>query len=420
VQTNAPRLSGPLANPAGFTDAAAGFVPGTVIPALGEVLAAGPQSKPRWRSLSRALAHRRTATITIAGNNAPVTITPLSFPRSASTTAADARTFTSAGIGITDDLVLFEAGQDTGYLSYPGPGRPACATVQAFLAAAVAKAQTGTTARIPDQVSIASAPVRLARTKPGAAAYRAAGSGPPPVLITGHGATMQSRDRSFADTLAQRYHAVISDNAGIGQTQARPAPLSIDAMASQTSALISALGPHRPDVPGWSMGSMIAQALAVLDPRQVRRLVPCASWPGNGAARRPSQTAIGALSSGNSQPVMPVLFPPGQAATQNTYPASTSSYPAAPAAPSATVTAQGHAAGQWRAGTDPAGRQAATITAPAHIADGTADRLDPLANSQTPARLIPGAKLTLYADAGHAFPFQDQAAFITLIESFPR
>ena len=92
---------------------------------------------------------------------------------------------------------------------------------------------------------------------------------------------------------------------------------------------------------------------------------------------------------------------------------------AAPAAPSATVTAQGHAAGQWRAGTDPAGRQAATITAPALIADGTADRLDPLANSQTLARLIPGAKLTLYADAGHAFLFQDQAAFITLIESFP-
>jgi pimeloyl-ACP methyl ester carboxylesterase len=418
VQTSAPCLSGPLANSAGFTYAAAGFVQGTVIPTLGEVLATGPQAKPRWRSLSRALAHCRTATITIAGTKAPVIITPLSFPRSATTTAAYAWTFTIAGIDITDDLVLFEAGQDTGYLSYSDLGRPAFATVQAFLAAAVAKAQTGTTARIPDEVSIASAPVRIAHTKLGAVAYRAAGSGPPLVLITGYGATMESWDRSFVDTLAERYHVVIFDNAGNGQTLAMPAPLSIDAMARQTSALISALGLQRPDVLGWSMGSMIAQALAVLDSHQVRRLVLCASWPGNGAAIRPSQTAISAFNGGNSQRVMSVLFPPGQAAAQNTYLASTSSYPAAPAAPSGTVTAQGHAVDQWWAGTDPAGRQPATITAPTLIADGTADRLDPLANSQTLARLIPGAKLTLYPDAGHAFLFQDQAAFITLIESF--
>jgi pimeloyl-ACP methyl ester carboxylesterase len=58
------------------------------------------------------------------------------------------------------------------------------------------------------------------------------------------------------------------------------------------------------------------------------------------------------------------------------------------------------------------------LTAPTLIADGAADRLDPLANSHVLADLIPGAKLTLYPDAGHAFLFQDQAAFIPLIESF--
>ena len=88
---------------------------------------------------------------------------------------------------------------------------------------------------------------------------------------------MESWDRRFVDALAQRYHVVIFDNAGVGQTAALPAPLSIDAMANQTSALIAALGLGRPDVLGWSMGSMIAQALAVLHPDQVRRLVLCAS-----------------------------------------------------------------------------------------------------------------------------------------------
>jgi len=418
VQTNAPCLSGLPANSAGFTYAAAGFVQGTAIPTLGEVLATGPQARPRWRSLSRALVHCHTATITIAGKKAPVTITPLSFPRSAATTAAYAWTFTTTGVHIGADLVLFQTGKDTGYLTYSDLGTPPLATVQAFLAAAVAKAQTGTTARIPGEVSIASVPVRSAHTKLGTVAYRAIGSGPPLVLITGYGGTMESWDRRFVDALAQRYHVVIFDNAGVGQTQALAAPLTIDAMANQTSALISALGLQRPDLLGWSMGSMIAQALAVLHPHQVRRLVLCASYPGNGTAIRPSQAAIDALNSGNSHKTMSVLFPPGQAAAQNTYLASTSSYPAAPAAPAGTVTAQGHAVDQWWAGTDPAGQQAATITAPTLIADGTADRLDPLSNSHTLAGLIQGAKLTLYPGASHAFLFQDQAAFIPLIESF--
>ena len=418
VRTNAPCLSGLPANSRGFTYAEAGFVQGTAIPNLGEVLATGPQAKPRWRSLSRALAHCHTATITIAGKKAPVTITPLPLPRAATTTAAYAWTFTITGIHFGADLVLFQTGKDTGYLTYSDLGTPPIATVQAFLAAAVAKAQTGTTARIPDKISIASAPVRTAHTKLGTVAYRAVGSGPPLVLITGYGGTMESWDRLFVDALARRHHVVIFDNAGVGQTQALPAPLTIDAMASQTSALISALGLQRPDVLGWSMGSMIAQALAVLHPDQVRRLVLCASYPSNGTAIRPSQTAIDALSSANSHKVMAVLFPPGQAAAQNTYLASTSSYPAAPPAPAGTVTAQGHAVDQWWAGTDPAGQQATTITAPTLIADGTADQLDPAANSHTLASLIPGAKLTLYPGAGHAFLFQDQAAFITQIESF--
>ena len=62
-------------------------------------------------------------------------------------------------------------------------------------------------------------------------------------------------------------------------------------MADQTSALIDALGLGRPDVLGWSMGGMIAQALAVLHPAQVRRLVLCATYPGTGAAVPPSQAA---------------------------------------------------------------------------------------------------------------------------------
>ena len=83
-------------------------------------------------------------------------------------------------------------------------------------------------------------------------------------MITGYSGTMESWDRRFIDALAQHYRVVIFDNAGVSQTQALPAPLTIDAMANQTSALITALGLSRPDILGWSMGSMIAQARAKL------------------------------------------------------------------------------------------------------------------------------------------------------------
>jgi pimeloyl-ACP methyl ester carboxylesterase len=418
VRTNAPCLSSLPANPKGWTYATAAFVEGTAIPTFVEVLATGPQAQQRWQAFGRALARCRTAMITIAGRKARATVQPLPFPRVASTSSAYAWAFTIAGIRVGFDLVLFQSGRYAGYLAYSDLGPPTVATVKAFADAAVAKAETGSAARVAGGVSITSAPVRTAHTRLGTVAYRAIGSGPPLVLITGFSGTMEGWDRRFADTLAQHYRVVIFDNAGVGRTQALPAPLSIDTMANQTSALIGALGLGQPDVLGWSMGSMIAQALAVLHPDQVHRLVLCASYPGNGTAVRPSQQAIGALRSGSPQQAMADLFPPGQTAAQHTYLAAISSYPAAPAAPAATVTAQGNAVDQWWAGRDPAGQRASKITVPTLIADGTADRLDPLANSHTLASLIPGAKLTLYPGAGHAFLFQDQAAFVPLIESF--
>ena len=188
-------------------------------------------------------------------------------------------------------------------------------------------------------------------------------------------------------------------------------------MADQTSAS-GALRLGRTGVLGWSMGGMIAQALAVRHPGQVRRPVLCASFPGNGAAVRPSRRELSAFESGEPQKVMAALFPADQTAGRNTYLAAISSYPAAPPAPAATVAAQGLAVDAWWAGTDPAGKSAATLAVQTLVADGTADKLDPVANSRELAKLIPKARLRLYTDAGHAFLFQDQAAFLPLLESF--
>jgi len=77
------------------------------------------EARQTWRSLAQGLAHCRTATITITGKKATATIRPLPFPRVASTSSAYAWAFTTAGIQIGFDLVLFETGADTGISPTP-------------------------------------------------------------------------------------------------------------------------------------------------------------------------------------------------------------------------------------------------------------------------------------------------------------
>jgi pimeloyl-ACP methyl ester carboxylesterase len=418
--TSAPCLSGLASSPKGWTYLAVAFVQGSSIPNLGEVLATGAQVPGTWSRFARALARCRTATLQLAGTKVKVAVRPLPFPKVTHGSSAYAWTFTLAGIKFGFDLVLFQTGTYGGYLSYADLGSPPVSTVVAFARAAVAKARRGSTVRIPDTLSITSAPVRTVHTRLGTVAYRALGSGPPLVLVTGYSGTMEGWDRRFVDALARHHQVVIFDNAGVGRTQAPRGPLTIDAMAGQTSALITALGLGRPDVLGWSMGSMVAQALAVLHPHHVRRLILCAAFPGDGTTTRPSRAAIDAFESGDPAKVMATLFPPDQSVAQNTYLAAISSYPAAPPAPAGTLSAQRRAVDAWWTGDDPAGRKTGSIAAPTLVADGTEDRLDPLVNSRRLARLIPGARLRLYPDAGHTFLFQDQTAFVPLIESFLR
>ena len=266
-------------------------------------------------------------------------------------------------------------------------------------------------AMAPGTALVVSAPVRIAHTRLGAIGYRVVGSGPPLVLIMGYAGTMEGWDPRLVHALALHNRVVMFDNSGVGRTQPLPgertATLTIDAMANQTSALIERLGLGRPDVLGWSMGGMIAQALAVLHPAQVRRLVLCATYPGTGTVV-PSQTAIQTGS----------LFPANQVNAYNAFTAAISKYPAAPAASADAKTAQAAAVTKWWDGTDATGRKIARISVPTLIADGTDDQLDPVANDHTLARLIPRSRLVLYPDAGHGFLFQEGTRFASLIESF--
>jgi pimeloyl-ACP methyl ester carboxylesterase len=286
----------------------------------------------------------------------------------------------------------------------------------ALSACASAPATAGLPTRQARTPSVVSSPVRVAHTSLGTVVYRIVGSGPPLVMIMGYDATMDDWDPGLVDALARHYRVVIFDNAGIGATRQLPGPLTIEAMARQTGALIDTLRLSRPAVLGWSMGGMIAQALAVLDPSEVRRLVLCATFPGTGAVVPSATTA--ALTRLEPRQVETDLFPPNQTKAHNAFAAAISGYPPAAAPSAGVLAAQRRAIIQWRTGKDSVGRKIAGISVPTLIADGSADWVDPVANVRTLARLIPTERTVLYPDAGHAFLFQDGARFAAVVDSF--
>jgi pimeloyl-ACP methyl ester carboxylesterase len=266
---------------------------------------------------------------------------------------------------------------------------------------------------------VAAAPVRTVQTKLGRVGYRTVGSGPALVLIMGYAGTMETWEPAFVNALSKQHRVVIFDNAGIGETQPLAAPLTIDAMADQTSALISALGLGKPDVLGWSMGGMIAQALAVRHPSQVNRLVLSATFPGSGSVAVTPQKVVNALNAGGKA-ALEDLFPADQAKAAAAFAAGAATYPSSAPAPAATVAAQAKAIIEWWDDRDPAGKRIASISLPTLVADGTIDVVDPVSNARALAKLIRGAKLQLYPNAGHAFLFQDESSFVPLVESFLR
>jgi len=294
----------------------------------------------------------------------------------------------------------------------------AALTILCATGAIPAIASTPTASPAPPDIT--AAPTLIASTPAGDVGYREVGAGSPVLLIMGFSGSMDDWAPSFVDALAAHHTVVVFDNAGVGQTAPLPAPLTISAMAGQASALISTLRLGRTAVLGWSMGGMIAQALAVLHPRQVSHLILAATQAGTGRSLPIPPAAQAAAASSNPATVLSVLFPPDQAAAEEAYLVGILQYPGFYGAGAAIKTQQEAAIAQWMAGQDPAGRRLSRIKPPTLVADGTQDALDPAANDWLLARGIRHSHVLLYPDAGHAFLFQDSAQFVPAVERFLR
>jgi pimeloyl-ACP methyl ester carboxylesterase len=98
------------------------------------------------------------------------------------------------------------------------------------------------------------------------------GEGPEVLLIAGLGDPAEAWQPQL-DGLADRYRVTAFDNRGAARTPLGDAAPSASSMADDAAALLRALEVPSAHVAGFSMGSAIAQELALRDPELVRSLV---------------------------------------------------------------------------------------------------------------------------------------------------
>jgi pimeloyl-ACP methyl ester carboxylesterase len=100
---------------------------------------------------------------------------------------------------------------------------------------------------------------------------------------------------AFAQALAARHRVICYDHRGIGDSERGAGPLSVASLAEDAAALLDSLAIERAHLLGWSLGSAVAQELALVHPERVGSLVLWGTWPAAdgfqramlGALRRP-------------------------------------------------------------------------------------------------------------------------------------
>src|SRR5437899_8256961 len=113
--------------------------------------------------------------------------------------------------------------------------------------------------------------------------YRELGEGEVPLVLLQHfRGNLDNWDPALVDALAADRRVVAFDNVGVGATTGRT-PNTVEGMAHDAIAFIEAMSFQRVDLLGFSIGSFVAQEIALIRPDLLRRVALASSAP-RGAA----------------------------------------------------------------------------------------------------------------------------------------
>jgi pimeloyl-ACP methyl ester carboxylesterase len=246
----------------------------------------------------------------------------------------------------------------------------------------------------------------------------------PLVLLQHFRGNLDYWDPALIDGLAASCRVITFDNAGVGGSNGTT-PDTIEQMARDAIAFTTALGLSRIDLLGFSIGSFVAQEIALRRPDLVRRLVLASSAPKGAAGMHGwAPEIIAAIGTPQTTPeeYLGVFFAPSAASRQAGKEALGRMYARAEDRDEmtdwATRKAQYDAVCSWGIPDHSALQRLAAVEMPVFIANGDRDPMILPHYSRLLAGLIPQARLKLYPDAAHGFLFQHHAEFAADVSEF--
>ncbi len=255
--------------------------------------------------------------------------------------------------------------------------------------------------------------------------YRDVGEADVPLVLLQHfRGNLDNWDPALVDALAEHRRVITFNNVGVASTTGTT-PNTVEAMAHGAIAFIEAIGPRRVDLLGFSIGSFVAQEIALIRPDLLRRVVLASAAPQGAAGMHGwAPDVIHAVGEPEPNPegYVQVFFAPtdtsraaGQQAAGRIF-----GRTANRDEPTTWQTrqAQYDAVCAWGIPNHSLLERVAAIELPVFVANGDSDPMILPRYSHLLAGLLPDARLTVYPDSAHGFLFQHHTQFAADVNAF--
>jgi pimeloyl-ACP methyl ester carboxylesterase len=256
-------------------------------------------------------------------------------------------------------------------------------------------------------------------------AYREMGTGQVPLVLLQHfRGNLDGWDPALIDALATSHRVVTFDNVGVGATTGST-PNSVEQMGHDALSFLDALGVDEVDILGFSIGSFVAQEMALIRPDAVRRLILASSAPRGALGMHGwAPEIIGAVGKRETSPegFLKVFYTESDSSRR----AGEQSLKRMLARtvdrdqPTTWQTRVAHydAVCDWGIANHALLQRLSSIRVPVLVVNGDSDPMILPHYSYLLAGLMPRASLKIYPDSAHGFLFQHHKSFAADVEKF--
>jgi pimeloyl-ACP methyl ester carboxylesterase len=256
-------------------------------------------------------------------------------------------------------------------------------------------------------------------------AFRDLGDSEVPLVLLQHfRGNLDNWDPALIDALAADRRVVTFDNVGVAATTGKT-PSTVEAMAHDAIEFIEAMDLRQVDLLGFSIGSFVAQEIALIRPDLLRRVVLASAAPRGAAGMHGwAPEVIDAVGAPETTPqgYIDVFFAHTDTSREAGRQAAGRIFGRTTGRDEPTTwqtrQAQYDAVCAWGIPNHSLLQRVAAIDLPVFVANGDSDPMILPRYSHLLAGLLPNARIRIYPDSAHGFLFQHHSRFAADVHVF--